>query len=193
MAKGAATREAIIDEAMRQASRLGLEGLSLGPLAGRLKLSKSGLFAHFRSKEALQLGVLEKAIDVFKAQVVLPGAADQAATRLRGVFERYLTWIAGPDGGGGCLFITMAQEYDDRPGALRDRLVASQMEWGGYLRGLVREGIGAGRFRADLDEEQAVFELMGAALSFQHASRLLGDAHARTRALAAFDRILAEP
>lgn len=191
MGKGQQTREAIVDEALRQASRVGLESLSLAPLADSLSLSKSGLFAHFKSKEMLQLGILDEAIERFKSQVAVRALGETAPeARLRTLFEKYLTWIRGTDDDGGCLFMTLAQEYDDRPGPIRDRLVASQRAWRNLLAGIVGEGIGAGVFHAEVDPDQFVFEFIGAALAFQHAAKLMGDGKARRRALCAFEHAL---
>lgn len=191
MSKGESTREAIIEEAFVQASRLGFEGISLAPLAHSLKLSKSGLFAHFKSKEALQLAVLEEAIARFRRQVIDPALAASRETRVTTVFERYLDWIAGKDNQPGCIFVTLAQEYDERPGPIRDLLVASQREW--------REGLGRiyasaapGKSASRAECEQFVFEFIGLALSFQHALKLLGDSRARAKARAGFARLLAQ-
>jgi AcrR family transcriptional regulator len=189
MGKGAVTREAIIDEALAQATRLGFAGLSLAPLAESLGLSKSGLFAHFKSKEALELAVLEEAIARFRRQVIEPALSAKREERLSTIFERYLDWLVGRGRKAGCLFVTLAQEYDDRPGPIRDLLVTSQAEW--------REGLG--RVYADTprpraltkaEAEQFVFEFIGLALSFQHAYKLLGDARARAKARAGFARLV---
>lgn len=193
MGKGQTTRDAIVDEALRQASRVGLESLSLAPLADSLSLSKSGLFAHFKSKEILQLGILDEAIDRFKRQVAVKAfGKGEPVKKLRALFDSYLTWIRGTANDGGCLFMTMAQEYDDRPGEIRTRLVASQRAWRDLLRTLVLEGVDSDVFRVDSDADQFVFEFMGAALAYQHAAKLMGDAKARQRALGAFDRALAD-
>lgn len=192
-AKGEATREAILDEALRQASRLGLERLSLAPLAESLSLSKSGLFAHFKTKEELQLRVLEEASDRFRRQVLRstskPGGPKE---RLQALFGRYLDWVRGTRHNGGCLFISVAQEYDDRPGPVRDSLKKSQQDWRAFLQGIVRTGADGGVFRADVDAEQVVFEIIGIALSYQQTLKLLDDSHAKRRAIAAFERLLAD-
>ncbi|MEI5668213.1 TetR/AcrR family transcriptional regulator [Bosea sp. CCNWLW174] len=193
MSKGETTRAAIVDEGLRQASRIGLEGLSLGPLATKLELTKSGLFAHFKSKEALQLNILEEAIGRFKREVIAAGTRREAPDRrLRSLFERYLVWIRGEQDDGGCLFMTAAQEFDDRPGLVRDRLVASQLDWREFLGSIISEGVASGAFREDVDPQQAVFEILGAALAYQHATKLLGDPRAKARAQAAFARVLAD-
>ncbi len=191
MKKGLATRTAIIDEALRQASLVGLEGLSLAPLADSLALSKSGLFAHFRSKEALQIEVLETAIERFKRDVLAPQRrAETVERRLNGIFARWLDWIKSGGDRGGCVFMTVAQEYDDRPGPVRDVLVESQKSMRAFLTDVIRDGIGDGSFRDDIDPEQWVFELYGIALSFQHAANLLADPHAKRRALEAMRRLI---
>lgn len=191
MAKGLATRAAILDEALKQASVIGLEGLSLAPLAERLQLSKSGLFAHFRSKEALQLEVLDTAIERFKRDVIAPSARGKAVEdRLEQFFSRWLGWIRSGEDSGGCLFMTVAQEFDSRPGPVRDLLVASQAAMRNYLAGLIREGVADGSFKSDVDADQWVFEFYGLALSFQHASNLLNDAKAKKRAMTGCHRLL---
>lgn len=193
MSKGETTRAAIVREGLRQASRIGLEGLSLGPLATKLELTKSGLFAHFKSKEALQLNILEEAIERFKREVIAGGTRQELPDRrLRSLFERYLVWIRGQQDDGGCLFMTAAQEFDDRPGPVRDRLVASQLDWREFLASVISEGVASGAFREDADRQQAVFEILGAALAYQHATKLLGDPRAKARAQAALARVLAD-
>jgi AcrR family transcriptional regulator len=188
--RGVGTRDAIVSEALKLASRIGLEGLSLAPLAERLSLSKSGLFAHFKSKEALQVVVIEEAIARFKREVIAPGADAQGpAERLAKVFARYLTWIRGAEDDGGCLFLTVVQEFDDRPGPVRDLLVMSQREWRAFIESVVREGVADGSFRPDTDPAQVAFEFVGAGLSYQHALKLLDDPRAKSLALAAFDRL----
>lgn len=190
MGKGSITREAIIDEALAQATRLGFEGLSLAPLAERLNLSKSGLFAHFKSKEVLQLAVLEEAIARFRRLVIQPALRAPREARLDTVFEKYLDWLAGKGNKPGCLFVILAQEYDDRPGPIRDLLVASQVEWREGL-GRIRADAMPGRAQTSADLEQFAFEFIGLGLSFQHAAKLLGDARARAKARVGFARLVA--
>jgi AcrR family transcriptional regulator len=191
MGKGSTTREAIVNEALRQASLIGLEGVSLAPLAKSLGLSKSGLFAHFKSKESLQLNVLAIAIERFRRDVAMPRSGeDSAEKRLRGLFDRYLIWIRGTPDDGGCLFLTLAQEYDDRPGPIRDLLVASQVDWRNYLALVVHEGIEQGSFTSLIDVHQVVFDFLAAAFAYQHAAILLHDPKALNLAHAAFDRLI---
>lgn len=191
MSKGALTRSAIIDEALTQAVAIGLEGVSLGGVAERLELSKSGLFAHFKSKEALQIAVLERAIERFTAVVVAPALKLHGLARAAKLFHLYLDWIKDGAGTGGCLFVTAIQEFDDRPGPIRDLLVKSQQNWRAVLRQALREAIEAGELRGDAELDQLVFELVGASLAYQHSHKLLDDKRSRRLVKAAFARIVA--
>ena len=130
MTKGEETRAAILDQAVTMATRIGLEGLSIGSLAGETGMSKSGLFAHFESKQNLQLAVLQTSVDRFISQVVAPALGEaRGLPRVRALFENWLAWSNDPGRPGGCFFIAAANELDDRPGPLRDRLVAYQRDW----------------------------------------------------------------
>jgi AcrR family transcriptional regulator len=128
MPKGAATRDRIIDHAFRVATVEGIGGVTLGRLAADVGMSKSGLFAHFRSKEELQLEVLRVAAERFTETVVKPAlAAPRGLPRVRAVFERWMTWTADEDCmPGGCLFAAAGVELDDQPGVLRDALADAQ-------------------------------------------------------------------
>lgn len=189
--KGESTREAIIDGGLTLALKVGLEGVSLGVLANRLDLSKSGLFAHFKSKEALQLAIVEEAIDRFKNVVVAPALRRPAGlARLREYFIRYLDWIKGRHGPGGCPFAVFVQEFDDRPGPIRAALVASQREWRSALGKAAADAVRAGEMTTARDGAQVAFELVGVALSYQVSLKLLDEPSARQRALRAFDRLV---
>lgn len=189
--KGEATRDAILDEAMRQAAVLGLEGLSLRPLAESLKLSKSGLFAHFKSKEELQLQVLQEACDRFHSQVIFQTAKLQDPKKnLQALFVRYLDWVGGTKESGSCFFISIAQEYDDRPGPIRDLLKKSQQYWRGYLAQIIHTGMDKGQFRSTVDAEQVVFDIIGTALAYQQTLKLLDVPKARRFAQASLERLL---
>ncbi len=191
MRKGEATREAILDHASRLARRVGLEGLSIGRLAEDLNLSKSGLFAHFRSKEALQIQVLETTADQFVEAVVKPAlAAPRGEPRLRTLFTRWLAWAKSQKAPGGCLFVAAAVELDDRPGPVRRKLVETQREFLKLMATVFERGIGAGDFRNDADPEQFAHDLYSVMLGYHHASRLLKDPGAETRAFAAFENLL---
>ncbi|MGY4395510.1 AcrR family transcriptional regulator [Sphingomonas sp. UYAg733] len=190
--KGSATKDAIVAETLRQVTLVGFEGLSLAPLANSLGLSKSGLFAHFKSKDALQLDVFEEATKRFRASVIEPSQARPAGEeRLASLLENWRRWLRGSPDDGGCLFMAIAQECDDQPGPMRDLLVASQREWRALLASVVRDGVAHGAFRPETDAMQIAFELIGAAHAYQHALRLLGDNKANVRVQAMLERIVA--
>jgi AcrR family transcriptional regulator len=189
--KGADTRQAILDHAADLASKVGLSGLTIGVLADDLKLSKSGLFAHFRSKEALQIQVLGHAAQQFVETVVRPALAEpRGEARMRAIFERWLAWDKAGVLPGGCIFVAAATELDDRPGPVRQRLVDFQRRWIDVVTVSFRKGIEAGRFRRDADAHQFAQDLYGIMLAFHHAARLLGDRRAEARARRAFDTLL---
>ncbi len=197
MRKGEATRQQIVDTALQRASELGLEGVTLGRLADELQISKSGLFAHFRSKEALQLAVLDEAIERFTERVVRPILAKpRGAPRVRELFERWIGWFQGECAGEeevlGCPFLSLSAEYDDRPGAVRDALVRSQKDWIATVAKAAALAIREGHFRADLDPEQFAFEFKAIGMALQHAAKLVADPSAERRARAAFARLLAD-
>ncbi|OLF15445.1 TetR/AcrR family transcriptional regulator [Actinophytocola xanthii] len=188
MGKGEATRETILDAASRLARTVGLSGMTIGTLAASTELSKSGLYAHFRSKEALQLQVLEHAKGRFVAEVVSPAlAAARGEPRVRALFDAKLRWNAQP---GGCIFTSSAMELDDRPGPVRDRVVRDQRDWLDTLATVFHTGRTEGHFRADADPEQFAFELDGIMFSYHSFKRLLGDETAEARARRAFETLL---
>jgi AcrR family transcriptional regulator len=191
MGKGETTRQAVLDEAARVASRVGLGGLTIGSLAAQSGLSKSGLFAHFQSKEALQLQLLEHARADFVDRVVRPAlAAARGEPRVRELFRRWLAWDAEALPGG-CLFVAASAELDDQPGPVRDRLASDQRDWLDTIAQVFRTGISEGHFRPDADPGQFAYDLHGIMLAYHHASRLLGDPDAPARATRAFEALLA--
>jgi AcrR family transcriptional regulator len=191
--KGEKTRDAILDRALRMASEVGLEGLTIGRLADALDLSKSGLFAHFDSKENLQVETLDRAAERFVEAVVRPAlAAPAGEPRLRALFENWLEWPKRVRQPGGCIFAAAAAELDDRPGPARDRLVELQREWLGTIERVVCRAQEVGHLRTDLDAAQLAFELHGIGLAWNFHARLLRDPRARERAVAAFERLVAD-
>jgi AcrR family transcriptional regulator len=191
MGKGEQTREAILDRAVTLASTHGLEGLTIGRLAAELDLSKSGLFAHFRSKEALEARTLERAGERFVEAVLRPAlAAPRGEPRLRALFERWLQWPKLVPQPGGCVFVQAAVELDDRPGPARDALVRLQRDWLDALAQAFRSAQDEGHLAAAADPEQLAFELYGIMLSCHHAHRLLRSPDAAARARRAFDSML---
>lgn len=189
LSKGEATRRMILDHGLASASVMGLEGLSLGEMAKEVGMSKSGVFAHFGSKEDLQLQVLETAIERFIEEVVAPALrAPRGEPRVRAIFENWLDWLVSMPGG--CVFMAASYELDDRPGRPRDRLAASQRDWLGTLATAARISIDEGHFRADLDCDQFAYELHSIGLALSHAHRLLRDPSAFDRARTAFERLI---
>lgn len=191
MGKGADTRERILEQAVRLASRDGLEGLTIGTLSSELGLSKSGLFAHFGSKDELQLQVLQAAVERFEETVIRPALkAPRGEPRIRALLENWLVWADGMAMPGGCPIIAAAVEFDDRPGPLRDFLLVAQRRHFDFMTKAARLAVEAGHFRADLDTEQLAFEINGIVLGYHHAHRMLHDPKASERARAAFERLL---
>ena len=189
MGKGEETRAAVLDRAVEVARRTGLSGLTIGSLAEQAELSKSGLFGHFRSKEALQLQVLEHARALFEEFVARPALrAPRGESRLRALYDRWLSWDAVP---GGCPFVAAATEFDDRPGAVRDRLVQDQRDMFEMIATVFRTGIAEGHFRDDADPDQFAQDFYGVVLARHHAVRLLGDDRADMRARHAFEALIA--
>lgn len=189
MAKGDETRRAILGDAMAQASLFGLAGLTIGSLAKRNAMSKSGLFAHFASKEALQIAVLDEARDQFVTQVVSPALkAPRGEPRVRALFDGWLRWAELAPGG--CVFVAAATELDDQPGPVRERLVEIERDWVDALSTAARIAVEQRHFRADLDIDQWAFELWGTMLAYHWFSRLLGDRVAIERARDAFEGLL---
>lgn len=191
MRKSDVTHHAILEHATGLASKVGLEGLTIGGLADELDLSKSGLFAHFRSKEALQVQVLDYGAAVFVENVVRPAlGAERGEPRMRALFDRWLDWARSSPLPGGCLFVQATVELDDRPGPARDRLVEYQRQWLDVIATSLQKGIEAGAFRSDADTMQFAHDLYGVMLAYHHASRLLHDPEAENRARRAFDALL---
>src|SRR5688572_16431960 len=191
MGKGEQTRETILLHALGLATQVGFEGLTIGRLADELKLSKSGLFAHFGSKENLQVKVLEVASRRFVDEVVRPAlSAPRGIRRVRALFERWLAWEMSPSLPGGCPFNAAATELDDRPGPARDYVVRSQRDWLDTIANTARTAVQERDFQASLDCEQFAYELQSIMLGYAHASRLLKDPKARTRTERAFEALL---
>jgi len=188
--KGEQTRAAIIDAALEQAAGQGLEGLTIGSLAERMRMSKSGVFAHFGSREDLQIAVLKEyerrfAEDVLTASLDAP----RGLARLDAMLGRWIersTRKSEP----GCLWISGAAEYDDRPGAVRDELVAMVRSWKSALSRAIQLSIETGELRADTDVSEMVFDIYGVILVLHHDSRLLASPSAGERARLAIARVI---
>jgi AcrR family transcriptional regulator len=191
MSKGERTRKEIIDKAFVLAGDLGLEALSLGALAAEAGLSKSGLFAHFKSKEALQLDVIEEVRLRFVEAVIRPALAKpRGEPRVRAFFDGYLDWIKNGLPNGGCIYMALSHEYDDRPGPVRDKLFANQLDLYDTLARIVQTAIDSGDFRADLDPQKFVFDFVGIKMAYQHRSKFLGIAKTYEHARDAFESLI---
>jgi AcrR family transcriptional regulator len=190
--KGEQTRAAILDVALAEASRSGLESLSFGALAEATGLSKSGLFAHFGSREDLQVAAMDLAAARFAETVFAPALkARRGLPRLRALFENWLDWTVRSGLEHGCPIQAAAVEFDDRPGPVRDAVQGHYERLERELGVAVRLCIEQQHFRADLDVEQFVFELLGTVFAYHHAARLLRRRRADARAHAAFERLIA--
>jgi len=188
--KGERTRAAILDEALRLVSKSGLDGLTIGTLADATGMSKSGLFAHFGSREELLLAVLGHGQVQFGEVVFQPAMAKpRGLPRLRAMFSNWLDWTESAELPGGCPMIGGASEFDDKPGPVRDLLAGGQRTWIETLKRAVHQGIEEGHFTAQTDPEQIAFEMFGIALVVHHHRRLLGYKKARERALTALDSL----
>jgi AcrR family transcriptional regulator len=162
-AAGERSRQAILDEAAQLATVEGIDGLSIGRLAQAVGMSKSGLYAHFGSKEELQLATIEAANEVFDAHVVAPAAtATSGRERLRRLTDGYLDYIEGDVFAGGCFFASVLSETDTRPGPVRDRLFAFLADWLGRLEAAIREAQAEGSLDPDEDPVDLTFELEAA-------------------------------
>ena len=191
MNKGEQTRMAILDTALTEASRLGLGGLSIGGLARLLDMSKSGLFAHFDSKENLQLQVLQSARDRFIVKVVAPALqAPRGIPRLEALFDCWLEWAKAPFFEGGCIFVSTSNELAAQPGPLREYLLSSQRDWLGTIGQMARAAQREGHFSQDLDPEQFAWEFHAITLAYHYFSRLIRDPEAENRARNSFQHLI---
>jgi AcrR family transcriptional regulator len=181
----------VLGSAITLASTLGLEGVTIGKLADHVGMSKSGLFAHFSSKENLQVAMLEEAIARFVVLVIGPALRrPRGEPRVRALLDRWLDWSKADFLPGGCIFVMASVELDDRPGPARDRLIASQKDWFGTLAQAARIAVDEKHFRRDLDCEQFAHDVFSIAYGY-HFLRRLGDAdEAERRTRASFERLL---
>jgi AcrR family transcriptional regulator len=184
--KAARTRATILEHAVDVASVEGLEGLTIGRLASELRMSKSGLFAHFGSKEELQLATIEAAAARFLSEVIAPAQREpEGAARLRAYCERYLDYLQRQVFPGGCFWAAVAAEFDDRPGPVRDAVRAGLLGWMGELE---RQAALAGVE----DAAELAFEAYSLGLGANTCWRLFADERGFVRARAALERRFAE-
>ena len=187
--KGAATRDAIVQAALRLAETGGLEGLSIGNVAERVGMSKSGVFAHFGSREDLQLAVLKAATEHFSEAVFYPAIKlKRGLPRLRAVLENMVEFYKGL--ANGCVILSASHEFDDQPGPVRDAVLAYLRQLRSELVRAARYALDAGELAPDLDAEQLGFECFGIFLAVHHDLRTLRDPDSAGRGRAAFIRLL---
>jgi AcrR family transcriptional regulator len=191
MNKGSKTKEVILRKGLDLASRVGLSAISIGELAEETAMSKSGLFAHFRSKEKLQLAILDYAGALFAETVARPALKKQRGlARLRAMLEGWNGW-AEASASGGCIFYAAAVEFDDRPGRVKNRLKALQDRWIDTLEKAVSITVETGEFKKGVDARQTAFELYSMMLGFYYFQRLIGDKSVKQRRKAGFEKVLA--
>ncbi|WP_332878868.1 TetR/AcrR family transcriptional regulator [Massilia sp. S19_KUP03_FR1] len=190
MRKGELTRAAILDVALELASREGLEGLTIGLLADKMNMSKSGVFAHFGSREDLQMEVLKLYHHRFEQEVFFPSVKEsRGIPRLQAMYARWIKRVS-VEIASGCIYISGAVEYDDRPGPIREELVAMVRAWQGALLRCVQQCIDAGQLQPDTDAQQMVYEMYGLILALHHDARFLRRPGSVDRAKLGFDRLL---
>jgi AcrR family transcriptional regulator len=191
MRKGEQTRVAILDAALELASRDGLEGLTIGLLADRMQMSKSGVFAHFGSREDLQLAVIREYHRRFEEEVFFPSLKEPRGLprldmMLRRWVQRHRREITS-----GCMYISGAVEYDDRPGPIRDHLLEMVLAWKRALVRAAEQAVEVGHLRSDTDCEQMIYEARALIFALHHDARFLRLEDAISRTERAFDRLIA--
>jgi len=169
---------------------MGLEGLSIGALAEVARMSKSGVFAHFGSREELQIAVIREYHHRFEDEVFFPAMREpRGVPRLRALFERWVRRVS-LEVDSGCIYISGAVEFDDRPGPVRDALVQMVRAWQSALERAIRIAIDDGQLKADTDAQQMLFEMHGLILALHHDARLLRTPGALQRAQRGFERVV---
>jgi AcrR family transcriptional regulator len=190
MQKGQQTKAAIIDAALGLATQIGLEGLSIGALAEVTQMSKSGVFAHFGSREELQISVIREYHTRFEEEVFYPALqAERGLPRLRALFANWMKRTS-VEIDSGCIYISGAVEFDDRPGPVRDALASSVQAWHGAMKRAITVAKEEDHLRADVDEDQMLFEIHGLILALHYEARFLKNPGSIARANQGFDNIL---
>jgi AcrR family transcriptional regulator len=189
--KGLQTRATILEAALQLASQKGLEGLSIGTLAEVTGMSKSGVFAHFGSREELQISVIRDYHVKFEEEVFLPSIREaRGLPRLRAMFERWVRRVSY-EIDSGCIYISGAVEFDDRPGLVRDALAAMVQTWMDALAHAIQISIDEGHLKPDTSPQQVMFEIHGLILALHHDARFMRNPGSVERARTGFERVLA--
>ncbi len=193
VSKGEQTKAAIVRAAMREAAVSGVNALSIGNLASSTGMSKSGLFGHFGSKEALQMSVLEAVIDKFADRVIVPALKTKdGIARLETLFGLFITWMREKDYDAGCPVMALSLELTGQPGPMRDFIAGKQQEWMDMVARMAAKCVASGQFRADLDIGQFAFEFEGIAFGYNFSQYLLRDGRSEEMARGAFARLMAD-
>jgi AcrR family transcriptional regulator len=190
-AKGQQTKSAIVDKALQMAAQVGLEGLSIGALADAMEMSKSGVFAHFGSRDELQIAVVREYYARFEQEVFAPAMSQpRGLPRVRALFQHWMHFTSA-ELDSGCIFISGAVEFDDRPGPVRDALVAAVSAWQDAMIRAIAQARQEGQLPPDADERQIAFEIHALILGLHYEARFLQLPGAAERALRGFDNVLA--
>ncbi len=190
LSKAEQTKATIVDAALRLASQIGLEGLSIGAIAEVTQMSKSGVFAHFGSREELQISVVREYFSRFEQDVFTPTLAlPRGLPRLRGLFANWMSQVAH-EIQSGCIFISGAVEFDDRSGPVRDALEQSMKTWLAAVRRSVALAVTESHFSPDVDPKQVVFEIHGLILALHFEARFFKSPRSMDRAKAGFENLL---
>jgi AcrR family transcriptional regulator len=188
--KGQQTKQAIVDAALSLAAQIGLEGLSIGVLAEVMRMSKSGVFAHFGSREELQISVIREYFHRFELEIFAPAMlAPRGLPRLKALFDNWMKRVA-VEIQSGCIFISGAVEFDDRSGPVHDALASSVKTWLNAVLRAVVQAKECGHLGADADEDQVAFEIHGLILALHYEARFLKKPGAIERANRGFANIL---
>ena len=189
--KGQQTKATIVEAALGLATHIGLEGLSIGALADVTGMSKSGVFAHFGSREELQISVIREYHTRFEQEVFYPAmSAERGVARLSALFDNWMKRTS-IEIDSGCIYISGAVEFDDRTGPVRDALAHSVLTWHAAMRRAIEQCKGLGELRADTNEEQMLFEIHGLILALHYEARFLQTPGSMGRAVQGFHNILA--
>ena len=188
--KGQQTKAAIVDAALGLATQIGLEGLSIGVIAEVMQMSKSGVFAHFGSREELQISVVREYHTRFEEEVFFPALQLQRGIpRLRAMFNNWMQRTS-TEIDSGCIYISGAVEFDDRSGPVRDALAGSVRTWLAAMDRVVVQAKEVGHLHADADEHQVTFEIHGLILALHYEARFLKSPGSVARAHRGFDHVL---